>query len=196
MPAVEPNDLFEIVRHRRSVGLSRMSPEPIDLDYVRQMLEAANWAPNHGLTEPWRFTVFSGEARRPLGEAFAEAYRQLNPGDSFSAEQQERQRERPLQAPVWIAVTMHRDENPKMPEWEDLVAVGCAVHNMHLMAYAFGLGAKWSSGKVSNHPHVAEFVGVRAPSRLLGFFYVGRVLGEWPDCQRSPIEDKVKWVGA
>jgi nitroreductase len=160
------------------------------------MLEAAKWAPNHGLTEPWRFTVYSGEARRPLGDAFAEAYRQLNPGDKFKPDQQETQRNRVRQAAVWIAVGMFRDENPKMPEWEDLIAVGCAVHNMHLMAYSFGLGAKWSSGAVSSHPSVAEFVGYTGRTRLLGFFYVGRLAGDWPECSRSSLEDKVRWVEA
>jgi nitroreductase len=196
MPDLDPQALFEIIRNRRSVGLSRLLPDPIDLDAVRWMLDAARWAPNHGLTEPWRFTVYTGEARRPLSEAFAEAYRQMNPGDSYSEEQETRQRNRPFQAPVWIAVVTHRDENPKMPEWEDVIAVGCAVHNMHLMAYSLGLGAKWSSGKVSSHPHVAQFVGVQAPSKLLGFFYIGKLAGEWPECQRSPLEEKVRWAEA
>jgi nitroreductase len=189
-----PQSTFDLIRNRRSFGLTRISPEPIDREIVHQMLEAARWAPNHGLTEPWRFTLYTGEGRRGLGEAFAEAYRQLNPVEKFSAEQEAAQRERAWKAPVWIAVTMHRDENPRMPEWEDLIAVGCAVQNMHLIATAHGLGGKWSSGAVSTHPHVVEFVGVQAPSRLLGFFYAGKPVGEWPDCKRTPVEDKVLWV--
>jgi nitroreductase len=193
-PTIDPDAAFALIRNRRSLGLSRVSPEPIDRAVIDRLLEAARWAPNHGLTEPWRFTVYAGEARRGLSEAFAEAYRQLNPGDKYSAEQEEVQRQRPWQAPVWMAVTMHRDENPRMPEWEDMVAVGCAVQNMHLLATAYGLCGKWSSGAVSVHPHVVKFVGVQPPSRLLGFFYVGRPAGEWPDCKRGPIEDKVTWA--
>jgi nitroreductase len=196
MSIPDPQTTFDLIRRRRSFGLTRLSPEPIDLEVVKLMLEAARWAPNHGLTEPWRFTVYAGDARRGLAEAFAEAYRQLNPGEKYNADQAAGQRDRAWQAPVWIAVAMHRDENPRMPEWEDLIAVGCAVQNMHLIATAHGLGGKWSSGAVSTHPHVVEFVGVQPPSRLLGFFYAGKPAGEWPDCKREPIEDRVRWAEA
>jgi len=195
LPSIEPQALLDAIHNRRSVSLSRMKPDDIDLETIGQMLEAARWAPNHGLTEPWRFTVYSGEGRRALGDAFAAAYRALNPGDKYNPDQEKTQRDRVWQAPVWIAVGMYRDENPKMPEWEDMVSVGTAVYIMHLTAYAHGLGGKWSSGAVSNHPTVADFVGYTGATRLLGFFYVGEVAGDWPTCMRQPMDDKVRWVG-
>src|SRR5690242_14375429 len=58
--------LLDAIRSRRSFALNQLSPEPIDLAAIPPMLEAARWAPNHGLTEPWRFTVFAGARRQAL----------------------------------------------------------------------------------------------------------------------------------
>jgi nitroreductase len=81
-----------------------------------------------------------------------------------------------------------------VPEWEEISAVAMAVHNMHLMACSLGLGCKWSSGTLSRHSHVAQFLGWYLPVQLLGFLYVGTPATAWPSDQRRPIADKVTWV--
>ena len=53
--------IFDAIKDRRSLGLSRLSDKPVDRALIEQMLEAANWAPSHGDTHPWRFTVWMGE---------------------------------------------------------------------------------------------------------------------------------------
>lgn len=188
-----PAGLFEAIRTRRSFGLKELSPAPISLDLVSQLLEAANWAPSHGKTEPWRFVVYSGEARAAVGAAFAQAYRLLNIGERHSAAAEQSQRERVWQAPVWIALGMLPD--PKRPEWEELIAFGSAVQNAQLMASALGLACKWTSGSVAVHPHVAEVVGFTPPTKLFGFLYVGLPAIAWPEGQRRPLDEKVRWVG-
>lgn len=155
-------------------------------------MDAANWAPSHGQTEPWRFVVYSGNARQIVSDAFGEAYCLLNPGDRHSESGERNQRERVWQAPVWIALGL--EPNPKMPEWEELIAFGSAVQNLHLMASALGLAAKWTSGAVAIHEHVAAAVGFAPTVRLQGFFYVGRPAVAWPASKRRPIADKVRWV--
>lgn len=189
--------LLDAIRQRRSFGLKDLSPEPIDLGLVALMLEAANWAPSHGKTEPWRFTVFSGEGRRALGAAFGEAYRQIS-AERPDVPGEQAQRERVWQAPVWISIGMEPARNdrgePRMPEWEELIACGSAVHNAHLVGASLGLACKWSSGAVGTHPHVAAFVGLPQTAQLLGFLYVGRPAGTWPVGTRRPLDDKVRWV--
>lgn len=188
-----PARLLDAIRTRRSFSLKEVSPEPIDLGLIAQLLEAANWAPSHGKTEPWRFVVYSGDARAALGEAFAEAYRRLNPGDSYKPAAEQSQRERVWQAPVWIALGMQ--PSPKMPEWEELIAFGSAVHNAQLLASALGLASKWTSGVCATHPHVAEVVGFAPDTQLFGFLYVGRPAIAWPEGKRRPLSEKVRWVG-
>jgi nitroreductase len=184
--------LLNAISTRRSFGLKELSPEPIDLALVAQMLEAANWAPSHGKTEPWRFVVYSGAARAGLGAAFGAAYRLLNQGEGYNEAAERSQRERVWQAPVWVALGMCAD--PKRPEWEELVAFGSAVQNAHLMAGALGLASKWTSGACAVHAHVAEAVGFGPDTKLYGFLYVGRPAGDWPTGKRRPLADKVRWV--
>jgi nitroreductase len=186
--------LLNAIATRRSFSLKAIAPEPVDLDLVARMLEAANWAPSHGKTEPWRFVVYSDEARRIVGDAFGTAFRLLNPDQPADSAGEQAQRERVWQAPVWIALGMQSD--PKMPEWEELIAFGSAVQNLHLMAGALGLAGKWTSGACALHPHVAEVVGFAPHTQLRGFFYVGHPAVAWPEGRRRSLAEKVRWVSA
>jgi nitroreductase len=190
--------LLDAIQARRSFALNQLSPEPIDLGAVQLMLEAANWAPNHGSTEPWRFSVFAADGRHGLSEAFGTAYRLLTPDDRYTAVAEQAQRDRVWQAPVWISLGMLPALNERgaarMPEWEELIAVGCAAHNALLVAASLGLGAKWTSGAVVTHPHVAQFVDLEPRARLLGFLYVGRPAVAWPAGQRRALDEKVRWI--
>ena len=186
--------LYGILKERRSFNLRDLRPDPVDSASLAHMLEAANWAPSHGRTEPWRFTVFVGEARRRLGEVLAEAYRLHTPAERFDAAAMAFTRDRVLLAPAWISIGMEPDVVKPRPEWEEISAVAMAVQNMHLMACSLGLGCKWSSGAVSRHPHVAQFLELHPPAQLLGFLYVGTPATAWPMGQRRPMADKVTWI--
>jgi nitroreductase len=184
--------LFNAIATRRSFGLKDLAPDPLHLELVAQMLEAANWAPSHGKTEPWRFVVYSGAARRIVGDAFGAAFRLLHPDEPAESPGEQAQRERVWQAPVWIALGM--EPSPKMPEWEELIAFGSAVQNAQLMAGALGLASKWTSGACATHSYVAEVVGFAPTTRLLGFLYVGLPAVPWPTGKRRPLAEKVRWV--
>jgi nitroreductase len=187
---IEADLIFSALQHRRSFGLKELSAAPVERGLVERILEAANWAPSHGKTEPWRFAVYSGQSRQIISDAFGVAFAQLNREKANPAGEQA-QRDRPWQAPVWIALGMQPD--PKMPDWEELVAFGCAVQNAQIMASALGLASKWTSGAVAIHPHVAEVVGFAPDVQLFGFLYVGYPAGEWPAGQRRPVAEKVRW---
>ncbi|HSX78201.1 MAG TPA: nitroreductase [Candidatus Saccharimonadia bacterium] len=191
---MQTQTLYDALKDRRSINLRDLLPDPIALTCLEQMLEAANWAPSHGHTEPWRFTVFAGEARHKLGEVFAEAYRLGTPAERFDEAIMAFTRDRVLLAPVWISIGLQPDAVKKMPEWEEISAVAIAVHNLHLMTCGLGLGCKWSSGAASRHPHVAQFLGLQPPAQLLGFLYVGKPAKAWPPGQRRPMADKVTWM--
>lgn len=192
LPA-ELETLMDVIRRRRSIHQDQLSPEPIPMEYIQWMLEAANYAPTHGLTEPWRFTVFSGEARRALGEAFAQSYRLAFTGEAFQESAWIAQKERVWKAPVWISIGVRIGTHPKIPEWEEIAAVACAVQNAHLVAASLGLGAFWTSGLPVRHENTARFVGLEPPDKLLGFLCVGRPAIPWPKARRKPWEEKVVW---
>lgn len=175
------------------MGLSRLSPEPVDPAILQQLMEAANWGQSHRDTEPWRFTIFTGEGREKLAQLFTKAHLASHPdGDDTGP------RKRAFAAPVWIAIGMEpgidEDGNYVTSEEEEVMAVATAVQNMHLMARAHGLTGLWHSKGISVHPDVAEGLGWTAPARLLGFFMMGWPAGEWLEGERGNVEDRVTWV--
>ena len=101
--------LYDVLKDRRSINLRDLLPVPIARLCLEQMFEAANWAPSHGHTEPWRFTVFGGEARHKLGEVFAEAYRLGTPAEHFDKAIMAFAHDRVLLALVWISIGMAPD---------------------------------------------------------------------------------------
>ena len=75
MPAETVDALEAAITHQRSLGMTRLSPDAVPRPLIERVLRAADWEPSHGETEPWRFTIYTGESRRALGAAFARAYR-------------------------------------------------------------------------------------------------------------------------
>lgn len=99
---------------------------------------------------------------------------------------------------MWISIGMaparKADGSLQMSEEEELMAVACAVQNLHLMASALGLAGMWHSKGPSVHPAVARGLGLEAPDRLLGFFMCGWPSGDWLSSERRPLAEKVRWV--
>jgi len=157
------------------------------------MFENANWAPTHGLTEPWRFKLYRGEARAKLAATLQQLYSDYTPAGEFRPDKHAKLGRTLLQAPVVIVICMRRDPTGKIPELEEVAAVAIAVHNMHLTAAAAGLGAKWSSPPICAHPAMGGSLGLAAEDRCLGLFYVG-----WPQegavAPRSPRKPAVEKV--
>jgi len=190
--------IHKAIAHRRSMGIARLSPLQVEREVLQAAFEAANWAPSHGDTEPWRFIVYQGESIHELAKIFAEAYKVSAEAEGkFKQETYEAQKDRALSSPTWIAIIMQPglDDhgNLKMPIEEELMATACAIQNMHLSLCAHGVVGMWHSKGVSIHSYTAEKLGVKAPSRLLGFFFAGYPNQAWPEGERGPIENKVTW---
>lgn len=187
----EARAVLDVIRRRRTVDIGTLRPDPVRREMLEAILTAGTWAPTHGLTQPWHFTVFTGEARSRLGEIFARAHAAGSAPDRESKAALDAQRARALKAPVWISLELHIPADSKFPEWEEHAALSSAAQNMLLAATAFGLVGKWASGAVMVSPVTAQALG--APS-LLGFIYLGYPAGEVPDSRRAPLSEKVTWA--
>jgi nitroreductase len=188
---LEPTQLLELMRFRRSINQVFLKPDPVVHHIIEEMLETAMYAPSHGRTDPWRFTVFTGEARRTLGETFATSYKLGTPADKYKLENETAQRERVWLAPVWISIGL--EPSSKFPEWEEVAAVSCAVQNMNLVAASYGLGSYWTSGMVTLHENTVKFVGLEPPAKTLGFLYIGYPKDEYPSSTRKDWREKTTW---
>ena len=194
MIIANPDQISQIIRCRRTVKPKMMSDQPVDESIVREMLENANWAPTHGMTEPWRFRVFTGDARRRLARFLAETYKQLTTPESFKQKKYDGLLENPLLAPVVIAIGMKRQEIEKISELDEIQAVACAVQNMHLTAAAHGIGAFWSTNVAAVSEPMRDFIGLGPKDRAIGLLYIGHPAAGWPQSTRGSIDEKVEWL--
>lgn len=185
-----------VIHRRRTINPKCFTDAPVSDAVLQDLLAAAHMAPNHKHTEPWRFRVYRGDARAALGDALAEAYTQVTPPDAFKQKKVDKLRTVPRIAAATISIGMARDPEARVPEVEEIEAVACAVQNMHLLATAHGLGAKWSSPAFLYAGVMNSFFELGPDDRALGLFYVGHTDIEWPEARRGPLDACVTWVDA
>lgn len=187
-------DALQALLTRASVPakqLTEPAPEGSDLDTI---LAAAVRAPDHGGLRPWRFLLIRGPARARLGDVLAEAFHHREPEAELALV--ERQRAKPLRAPLIVAVVAHVDrDHPKVPEIEQVLATGAAIENMLLAAHALGYGAIWLTGDGAYDRDVADALGLAHDERIVGFVYLGTASGELPNPERpDPGALSREWV--
>ena len=168
----------DIIRTRRTV--KRFLSRPVPRQLLASLLDAAVWAPNHRLTEPWRFYILDGKSRQRVGEIAANITRaKAKPGTN--ADDIERAAEQVAktwaQVPTLLYVTAISDERPDI-ERENYGAVCCAIQNFSLLAHTAGLATSWSSGAVADSPQLHQFVGAQEHEQMVGLIRVG-----YPDPQ-------------
>src|SRR5690606_28350810 len=133
----------EIIQKRRAVFPAQYNQKPILKEQIIPVLEAANWAPTHKRTEPWRFKVLQGKKPEELGLFLAEKYKETTA--NFSEFQYNKLKENPAKGGCSIAICKQRDPKGSLPEWEEIAATAMAVQNMGLVGTEMGIGAYWSS---------------------------------------------------
>ena len=193
-PNTDPSAVDNAIRGRRTIKPKLFSNKPIEEALINRMLENANWAPTHGMTEPWRFHVFVGDARKRLADFLAATYKEISPPDEFKPNKYESMGRNPMLAQAVIVVGMKRQQAGKITELDEIMAVACAVENMHITAAANGLGAFWSTNVAAVSDQMREFIGLSGDDRALGLFYLGYPEGDWPTGQRGSVAEKIAWV--
>ena len=193
---INPSDFNRLIHERRSIFPKDYTGEKVDDAIVRQMLENANWAPTHKLTEPWRFVVFTGDGLKRLGAFQGECYKKVTEKDgTFKEDRYQNLITKPLEASHIISIGMKRDEMQRVPEWEELASVFCAVQNMYLTATVYSVGCYISTGGITNFEEAKEFFGLGPQDKLCGFLNVGIPKPHLKfGMKRNSIVDKVKWI--
>jgi nitroreductase len=187
------SEITGLIAHRRTIYPEMFSGRTVHREQIEQMLNAARWAPTHGNTQPWRFKVYTDDARKLLSQNLGDIYRELNSGELFQEKKFEMIMNRALKSPVGIVVWMQRQPSEKIHEIEEIEAVACSIQNMSLVAAAYGLGFFWSTPGIIYHRKMNEFLGINEKDKCLGILYIGYPEKEWPKGQRKPIEYFTEW---
>lgn len=187
--------LKEIISERRTIKPDQFTGEKVDDLIIQQLLDSANWAPTHGYTEPWRFTVFTEDGLAKLGDFLADYDQPNKEAEDFNQMRYDRLRNSPLKCSHVIGIGMKRGDNPKIPEIEEICATAMAVQNMWLTAHALGLGSYWSTGAKAFSSEMRNLFGLGENDLSLGLFFIGKPAIANPKGRRiSKIEDKTTWV--
>jgi nitroreductase len=156
-------EVEQAIRSRRTH--KAFAPEPLSRELLEELLELARWAPNHHLTNPWRFRVLGPVALASLKRAAGpEAAGKLD------------------RAPTLVAVSAARSKDPAQDE-EDLCATACATYAVLLAAHGRGLAGYWRTPGVLRTDEGRRAVGIPDSERFVALIHLG-----WPRQGKEPPE--------
>jgi nitroreductase len=183
--AQEAREAFAaVLRGRRSIDL--YAPEPIGTEELVEAIDVARWAPNHRLTEPWRFYLIGKQTAAGMIELAAEI------DTAKKGERAGEARRARLQGiPGFFVLTSARNTDPLVDK-ENYAACCCAAQNLMLYLWRCGIGVKWTTGAVTRHPRCYELLSIDASQEsVVGFFFYGfpKVV---PEQKRRSVVDIVK----
>ena len=190
MQSITPNPaIIGAIQNRRTIKEFRADPIPEEI--LWRILDAARWAPNHRMTEPWRLTIIGRESKETLADALAA---QAASGQALPAlaKAKVEARRKVLSAPVLLAITCRLEGGPAQ-QAEDLAAVCAAVQNLQLAAWSEGIGSHWNTGKVTRLPETTLLLALsERGEQLVGFLYLGYAAQVPEPPKRRPIEEFVR----
>jgi nitroreductase len=167
-------DVADAIRSRRTHKAYR--PEPVSREQLDELFELARWAPNHHMTNPWRFRVLGPEALAALkGAAGPDAAAKLD------------------RAPTLVVASVLESGDPVQEE-EDLCAAAVASYIVLLGAHASGLAGYWRTPEVLRTPAGRAAAGVPAGERVLGLLHLGQPRQEKEPPGRLPPGDFVTYL--
>jgi nitroreductase len=168
-PSYETAELREfarVLRGRRTVDQYLQTPVPDEL--VREAIEVAIWAPNHYVSEPWRFILPGKETVErivALNAAIVAANKTPEHGEHKRRVWQEK--------PGWLIVTCRRSED-SLREREDYAACCAAIQNLTLYLWKAGVGSKWTTGPVTRDPRFFDVIGADPDAEfVVGMLWYG-----------------------
>ena len=170
-------DVEKAIRTRRTH--KAFGPEPVAPAVLDELFELARWAPNHHLTNPWRFRVL-GERTRERLMALAEAEK---PGAAIKL----------ARAPTLVAVSARRGGDPAQDR-EDEFATAVAAYLVLLGAHARGLAGYWRTVALLDDPRGREILGLEPQETPVGLLYLGQPVQAQRVPERAPVEQFIAYL--
>lgn len=186
-------DAISAINRRTSVR--RFRPDPVPRGIIEQLLECAVRAPNHKLTEPWRFAVLTGGARDQFAEIRAR-HRLKRFTDASSTEAQaaaDKVRRESREAPAYVVV-MSAVNPDEITREEDYAATMMAIANLMIAAESLGLGTYLKTGGVMRDPHLLRLAEVPEKFRVVGIISLGYPAEQEEPRRRKPVSEVTTWA--
>lgn len=180
-PGLDPADVATLIRGRRTTD--RFKPEPPPARVIEEAVAVARWAPNHKLTQPWRFYH--------LGPRSIDTIIELN-CEIVAAEKSDKaaevKRRRWSAVPGWLVVTCVRNDDP-LQSREDYAACSCALQNLMLYLWSHGVASKWTTGAVTRAPQFYQRLAIDPDAEdVVGLLWYGYP-EDTPGMRRKPVTE-------
>ncbi|MCM3179345.1 nitroreductase family protein [Cytobacillus horneckiae] len=186
--AFETLSIDELIKSRRSI--KKFKQDDVSIDEIVELLEVAKWAPNHKMTEPWRFLLYSGEGK----EKFIQAYcgsQALKDGSLPDKAVKKSEYFRSI--PIHLVVVM--PEDPRQKTWdEDYGAVSALIQNFQLAAWARGIGMIWRTNDWIYNPVFREAIGVKPGEKVVATLMIGYAEHVPEAKPRTTIREKLEII--
>jgi nitroreductase len=172
-------NLPELMRQRRTVNL--FTTQAVSDALIAQLLETAVYAPNHKLSEPWRFVLLDSAAKLEYAALRRDYAHQQgkNPQSIYQMF---------LQIPAFVFVIMHESAD-KTRRDEDLAATAALIQNLILLAEDAGLASKWSS--FPDLPEFRAWLGLTERESVVGVIHLGYPAQIPPNKGRTPAQERI-----
>ncbi len=185
-------NITNVIQKRRAVYPNQYEGGEIKDSFIKVLLDNANTAPSHKLTQPWFFKVYKGKSKDKLSNEMAKSYENFSKGSNFISLKKKKIIEKCKLSNCIIAIFMKKDSLKRVPEWEEIAATAMAVQNMWLTCAANNIGCYWSTPKYTSLMN--DFFKLKEGEKSLGFFYLGKFNhSEIKPKQRISIDDKTEW---
>ena len=166
-------ELEQAIRGRRTNKVYR--PEPVPRPVLEELFELARWAPNHHLTNPWRFRVVGPRSLERLKQADPDGARKLD------------------RAPTLIAVSAVQTGD-ELADEEDLLASAVAAYIVLLAAHARGIASYWRTPRVLRTQEGRDALGMPAGERVIGLLHLGYSDRDWSPPPRADAGEVVRFL--
>lgn len=182
-------DARQAILTRKTV--QKYTTEPIPDGCIDRALECAIRAPNHKLTNPWRFAKIGPQTREKIVALGIEikAEKAARQGREMSEEYVEKLRAKLGNSPGLLVVSQVLDDDDFRRK-EDYASVACAIQNICLSLWSEGVGSKWATGSVTRHSETYEIVGIDPDQeQIVGFVWIGHPSCELVETPRDPVDE-------
>jgi nitroreductase len=183
--------VLEMLKGRRAVR--NYEAREVETEKIELLLEAATWAPNDRLREPWHFYVIRGEAKGRYDEMAHEYLQERFPTKPNLVKDS---MEVLKNTPLIIVATADMIPGDEASSTDNEYAVCCAIHSMWLAARELGLGFVWRTRGVGlvRDERLYRFLGTPDNKKVVGTVFSGYPAGDTPTTARTPYGEKTTWM--
>lgn len=184
----------QIIANRRTIDPDDFNGEIIADKDFREIMEAANWAPTHGLTEPWHFVIFKADACKTFGEIHARLFKENTSAEHFLQKKYDKILHRADNCSHVVVCANKRGTAKNIPNIEEICATSAAIQNILLAATEKNIATFWSTGGMCHTNIFKTYFGYEEEDSVLGILYLGYTNKPKPEAKRNTtIDTKIRY---